>query len=324
MLSAEIKRYKSRFVNNGSSNGERISSVQIAPGIRNNLFPLVSTAERLAGKTDYKKQFIKFASPTNELVSIATLFLSAPTTLTDSKSYLFNATMRDQQGSITGTERKYATGLLHADILAGATSLVVDFETGMGALNVIQAGDKLVMADDATIDFKTVASVVWTGDQAAITLTTGCDYDHLASNTFVGSCIEKTNVKADYSDFAITSTAGVYDNATHPIELNSIGTDEETITLTKGAANAFTVLSDVRGVLPAGDITVDYAPNNPDFSVPLFMLRAAGWSGTWLAGDIISFKIHPCAIPVWQCYMVSAGATQTGTDVTDIRVIAEV
>jgi hypothetical protein len=324
MLSAQIKRYKSRFVNSGNSNGERISNVQISPGIRNNFFPLVSTAERLAGKTDYKKHFIKFASPTNELISIATLFLSAPTTLTDSKSYLFNATQRDQQGDIVGTERKYATGLLHADILAGATSLAVDFETGMGALLVVQAGDKLVMADAATIDFKTVASVVWTGDQAAITLTTGCDYDHLASNTYVGSCIEKTNVAANYDDFAITSVAGTYDDTTYPIELNSIGTDEETITLTKGAANAFTVLSDIRGALPAGDVTVDYEPNNPDFSEPLFMLRAAGWGGTWLAGDIISFKIHPCAIPVWQCYMVSAGATQTGTDITDIRVVAEV
>lgn len=324
MLSSHIKRYKSRLVNSGDTNGERISNNEIQSGVRNNLYPPISAADRAAGVSYPRKHFFKFASPTDEEVAIATFFLGKPTSLTDSKAYFWVGTQRDQQSDITGSERKYATGTLTADIVAGATSLGIDFEPGLVALNIVQAGDKLVITNNSVIDFVTVDTVTPTGDHLDITLTAGCEFDHLAADSYVGSCHVATNVKADYDSFVVTSASGTYDDTTYPVSLSSIGTDEETITITKGTGNVFTVLSDVRGALAAGDTTVDYAPTNPDNLEPLFTLLAAGWGGTWAEGDTITLKIHPCAVAHWINYDVSTGATQTGSDTLPLKVVAEV
>jgi hypothetical protein len=316
LTALEIIALKSRYVNDGATNGERANhATPITSGAVGNYFPAVSPANRVAGLTRYRKVFTHVASADDVVASRITTFLSAPTTLTDTQSFLFAATQRGQQSGITGSERKYATGKLNANISAGATAIVANFETGNGANLVIQAGDVCLIFNGTDYDTELeVASVVWTVDQAAITLVAGCTMDFLAADSYVAAAVRVLDVKPTYSNFVENSVSGTFDDTTYPIVLNNVGTDEQSITITKGAANAFSALSDIWGALASGDRTVDYEPNNPLFSVPYFSLPAAGWGGTWLANETIIFQVHPATVQYWHKLTVTAGATQTGTD----------
>jgi hypothetical protein len=42
----------------------------------------------------------------------------------------------------------------------------------------------------------------------------------------------------------------------------------------------------------------------------LFTLRAAGWGGTWAAGNTITFHLHPSAQGIWLKEVVPAGTEQ--------------
>lgn len=321
----EIKSLKSRYVNNSATNGERANHAPagiITSGAVGNYFPAISPADRLAGVSLYRKVFCHIASADDVVASRVTSFLSAPTTLTDSHSFMFAATQRGQQSGITGSERKYATGALNTSITAGETVLIVDFETGNGANLVMQAGDVCIIFDAAG-NYDTeleVDSVVWTGDQAEVTLVAGCTKNFSSTNSFVAAAVRVLDVKPTYSNFVVTSAAGTYNHAAYPPVLSNIGTDEQTLTFTKlAAANAWSVMSDIHGVLTNLNQTIDYEPNNPLFSVPYESFLAAGFGGTFATNDTIVHQIHPATVQYWHKLVVSAGATQTGTDHVKIR-----
>jgi hypothetical protein len=227
----------------------------------------------------------------------------------DTRAYMIDGTQRDQQSAI-GT-RKYATGSLNTAVGVGETALIVDFEAGQGADDVVQAGDKLAIFEGSTKSLELlVDSVVWTGDQAAITLnaltpTTAS----FSTSAFIGSCIvDTTNINPSFDNVVKSFVGSTYDETTYPVLLNRIATDEQTITLTFINSTEFSVLSDIYGALPNGSVSSDYAPNNANFSLPYLMLQAAGWGGTHTAGESLQLQIHPAALALWIGYEISAGA----------------
>ena len=312
-MSIPLFYYCPKLVTDTSSNGGRMINKQVsftAGGDGN--FSGISADQRANGVTKFIKVFAKIADATKPHIIRSTFFLTKPSLLTDSRSYMIKGTQRDQLGAI-GT-RKYATGVLHTAVTAGDTVLVVDFETGSGADLVVQAGDKIAVKEGVTENTDLyVASVVWTGDQAAITLTTNVRLDFTTA-ALVASCILDTaNVNPSFDNIVKTFSTSTFNETTHPIQTNNLATTEQTITITMTGTTTFSCLSDEKGILATGSTLSDYAPVNADFSLPYFILPAAGWGGTGTVGETMQFQIHPAAVPIWVVQKTSAGVGM-GTD----------
>ena len=316
-----ILYYQPDTVTDTTSNGGRMSNtnqIVASLGGAGNFSP-VTPQQQASGITKYRKVFTKIADASNPTVLTAYAYLSAPSSLTDTRAYIVAGTQRDQQAALG--PRKYATGILHTAVTAGATSLVVDFEAGSGADLVVQAGDIIAIEDGSTQNFGlTVASVTWATDQATITLTTGVLNDFTTSAA-VAACIVGTASANCVVDNVVKSfSTSTYNESL--ITTGNLATDEQTITLTITGATTFSVLSDRHGALAAGSTASDYAPTNATFALPYFTLPAAGWGGTHTVGETLQFQIHPAAIPVWVVQKVSAGAA-SGIDSLPLKVYSE-
>jgi len=304
---ATVTAYQPQNTTNTTVNGGRITAspvVLTANGAGN--FPDVDGNDRANGVSRWRKWFLKALGVTTAANKM--IIAMKPTPNTDTRCYMALGTQRDQQATMSG--RRYASGVLHSNVTATGTVLVVDFESGSAADNVIQTGDKLAVWNDTNKNLElAVSSVVWTGEQAEITLTTGLLNDFVAGAN-VGSCLVITDsVNPSFDNVVKSFTTSTYDETTYPILLDRNATDEETLTFTFTGTTAFSVISDIHGVLPSGDVGADYAPVNPDFALPYLILPAAGWGGSHTAGESMQVQIHPCAVPVWLGYQVTAGAT---------------
>lgn len=60
----------------------------------------------------------------------------------------------------------------------------------------------------------------------------------------------------------------------------------------------------------SGNINTDFAPINPKHNMPYFTLKSSGWSGTWQAGDVVTFYVFTQMIPIW-IYLNLPANTQT-------------
>lgn len=87
----------------------------------------------------------------------------------------------------------------------------------------------------------------------------------------------------------VTSTAGVYDEIEKPVDVNQLGITSEDWTLTFDSAVDFTIVGSVSGTVGQGSVSIDNQPHNPDKSAPYWSLPSGGFSGTFLAGDTITF-----------------------------------
>jgi len=325
ILTSELKLYKSEIISNTATNGGRMSANEVPDNIKNNIFPDVTEAQRVAGLTDYRKVFYKVADTENGTLNNARAWLQGVTPGA-SRIVLLAGTQIDTQGGFTGTERLYGPGTLNADVLAGATTLVVDAEAGAAADVIFQDGDLLYIDDGSSNEFATIAvgGVAWAGDQATITLAAGLINGYLAATpTTINSIIEQASVATSFDGWTVTSASGTYDEVTNPPELDNIGTVEQNWNLTFTSATAFTVNGDTLGNVGTGDIASDFIPVNPDFSVPYFTLRAAGFGGTWSAGETIQFATHPAALPLWLKRIIPAGAGSAPSDSTIIAISGE-
>ncbi len=130
----------------------------------------------------------------------------------------------------------------------------------------------------------------------------------VASGARVSSIYEAGDIECTMTGWTETSASGTYDESAHPPVLDNIGTIEQTWTLTFTDATHFSVSGDTVGSVGSGDTSTDFAPQNSDFSKPYFTLEAAGWGGTWTAGDTVVFTTHPAAIALWEKRVVPAGA----------------
>lgn len=307
-MTALITLYQPQNVSLASSNGGRMTAnpVVLTGGGSGN-FPYIDEDVRAAGATWHRKLFAKVLNVTTSATKA--IIVMKKTASADTRAYMIAGTQRDQQSAI-GT-RKYATGNLNTAVGSAETALIVDFEVGQGAANVVQAGDKLAIFEGATKSLELlVDSVVWTGNQAAITLnaltpTTAS----FSTSAFVGSCIvDTTNINPRFDNVVKSFVGSTYDETTYPILLDRVATDEQTITITFINATQFSVLSDIHGALPNGSVSADYIPNNANFSLPYLTLQSAGWGGTHTAGESLQLQIHPAAVAVWIGYVISAGA----------------
>lgn len=316
IIASELKLYQSAIVTNDTTNGGRLSSNEIVDGQANNLFPNITETQRLAGLSLTRKAFYKVANDADTVGNETKLYIQ-DITPAGTSAVLYAATQRDTAADLTGSERKYGAGRLNANVSSAATIIVVDAELNNGANLIFQAGDKIYITDGTNGEVATIAAggVAWSVDQATLTLDAGLLNSYaVATPTTVSSCFEAGTVQATVDNWVETSTAGTYDETGSALVLDSIGSVEQTWTVTFSDATNFSVVGDTLGSVGSGTVGVDFTPSNPDFTKPYFTLLAAGFGGTWAVGETIVFQTHPAAVPIWCDLVVPVGTAGFGGD----------
>lgn len=310
---SELIWRKPQEVSNNATNGGRMTHLVNPSGVKNNTFPDVPQAERTAGSIVYRKVFIHVAND-DDLTFIAPKVFVETRTPGDDNVTFIPTTQRSRQSAITGSEQKYGAGLLYSTVNAGATSIQVAVEDA--ALAIFANGMKIRVSDKSSIggagneEYVTVSGAPsYAGNVATLTVTPALANGYALTATKVASVYEPGDVKASYTGFAKSSTAGTYDIANYPILLDHIASVQQDWTLTFTSATTFTVSGDELGSVGTGNTTSGVSPTNANYSKPYFTLQAAGFGGTYTAGDTIAFSTSPACVPLMYRRQVPAGAS---------------
>lgn len=319
ILQSELKLYRAEVVNDTGTNGGIMSINEAASGVANNLFPDVTEAERSSGVIRYRKGFYKVANDADLGLSSPRVFIPFNTDAND-MVVMFAGTQDNIQSAFDPTTAsvpdQYGCGQLNANISAAATSLVVAVEDWTNAV-IFRIGDNVRISDQATVggagneEFVTLDSVTPAGNLITLTWTGGLTNGYTAASTKVSSVYEPTGpiqATADAS-YTVTSASGTYNEGGFPVEGDNIGGVYDDWTLTFTSATAFDCVGTNSGAVGSGAIGSDFQPTNGDFAVPYFILRTAGWGGTWATNDTLQFTTQPAAVPLWFKQVVPAGAS---------------
>lgn len=313
IVASELKWYKSQTVTNNNANGGKLSHLPIVTGVRNNVFPDVSEAERTSGITRYRKLFMKVDNASNYVLVNNRVHLKTITPADDFVS-IFAGTQTDTQNDIvTPTEK--GVGNLYTSVSAGENEIQVLVENA--SMNIFTTGDTIWVSNGNTEEYHANVTVSKTDGVYTIILDTGDQFSesYANSNTRVASCLEYAEVKTVLSDFNVSSSAGTYNS--NGIEIDNIGGIEETWTINFTSSVNFSCSGTEIGSVGTGHIGSDFSPNNPNFTRPYFTLASASFSGTWVDGDTIVFRTTPAAVPIWFKQVVPpAAASYSGNNFT--------
>ena len=308
ITSSQLKFYRAQINADGASNGGLLTNLLLIDNAKNNLFPDVPQSERVAGSTKYRKAFIKVDSLDNSPLLDPKVFIETPSPGNDVVS-IFPGTETDTEALLAGSERLYGAGFLTANVSAGVTSFTVQTE---GAAYVhFQSGDTVRLSDKTSVidsthaeEYLTIATngVSWSGSLATLTVTTPVLNSYTSpATTKVSSCMTTVSqLQATVDSISDTAANGNTDIVYKPTVLNNSAISQ-TWTLTFNSATAYTCTGNTLGLLAGSAlISTTYAPANPGFSgYSYFSIPAAFFTGTFTAGDTITFKTHPAVIPIW-------------------------
>lgn len=322
--SNEIIVRRSANVSATAANGGRMiaSNTALISGVKNNIWPDVNESERTNGSTLYRKVFMHIANDDDLTLVQARAFIETPTPGDDSVT-MFPGTFTDTQANITGTERKYGCGYLNANAAIGANTIQVLTEGA--SLGIFVVGDKIRISDKASVSAAvgneqvlTIAAggISYAGNIATLTTVETLNFGFAASNTRVASMLQAGDVKGTVASFTKTSASGTTDTVGAPITVDSISGIEQNWTITFTSGTAFSCSGDTVGAVGSGNVSSSFQPTNSNFAKPYFVIPAAFWGGSFLAGDTVTFTTHPCAIPLWLRRDIPVGANSlTGNSV---------
>lgn len=310
-----------------AANGGRHSQTQNISGVKNNLFPDASAAQRTAGVEHWRKAFILIKNADNLPLVDPKISIESGTP-GDSHVLLYPGTWTDTEATRTG--RPYGYGTLTAAATAGDTAITVTTEADFSGLTdtPFQVGD-LIRVDarpDVTAEglseYAEIAAVTYTADSLAITLAAGLvnGYD---AGVHVASAIEPGDLAATITDKGVTGGV-TYDDTAYPILVPQIGGIYQTwtVTITSAATGAISIVGDAVGAVGTGSTGVDLSPANPAGGT-YFTLAADGWGGTPADGDTLVFTTVPAGCALWYHRVVPAGAEAISSDPVSVCVEGE-
>jgi hypothetical protein len=295
-----------------AENGGRFST-KAAPQLIEKNYPISPPHQDV-----FLKRFVFNESETSVDLAIS---LSIPATTSNAIAFLAEATQRDFQSDLSPS-RYYTIGLLSGAVLIDATTLIVEFPLGSADFDVVMAGDKLLLqspvSDNAhtteTHEIVEVDSVVWTDDSAEITLVTGIEFAWDDQST-VSSCVICNDVVSKVDNVVQTNCS----ISSGLIELTYQATIEQTLTFTFTNSTDFTVISDVLGTMPTGDIASLYAPNNPATGTPYLSILPEVWVST-TTGATLVLQTHSSAAPVWTLVRAYPAAAASYAHLADLAI----
>ena len=306
-----------------AQNGGRMSTTAITSGVKNNIFPDVSQAQRTAGITQFRKAFVHVASASNIELLDGRVFISQVTPADDWVT-IHLGTQTDTEDQITG--RAYGAAPLVTDAEATDQVLLVAMEwlPAASALEPFQAGDVLRISDGVNEEWHEIDSVVAdsSNDFLEVTLVGQLAHAFDSDDTLVSSCIEAASVLASISDVVVTSATGGTLNSASLVAHNK-GATHDTITLTFTSATAFSAAGLIAGSLGNGTRSADFSPTNSGTASAYFTIPSTAWGGTFAAGNTVVFTLNPASIPIWYRREVPAGAGSLANDSVVVSVYGE-
>ena len=312
MENTDLILYKSVIVSDAGANGGRMSYTQVTSGILNNLFPNVSQSERTDGATKYRKFFFKNKNAAGETAANSRIWISKRSTGGD-YFRLKAGTNTDIQSAADDYTNWLGSGYLYNAVGTDATRMDVVFDTSNGVYNssLIRISDNSGKEEFLTV--KGSGGISWNGSIATILTTTCFRSGYPASQDVLISAV------IDFGDLVASSdnwveSREIYNQSSYPVEVNNVGTIEESWTLTFSNGTAFTVSGANTGLISGGVIGSDYSPVNSNVGTGdyYFVIRAAGW-GVPQIGDTVTFQTHAAASSFW-CKEVVPALTASRTN----------
>jgi len=313
ITSDELKLYRSLYVNDAVTNGGRIGTTQMTSGAMNNLFRNVPSSELLSGIELYRKFFIKNDNAVDIRLENPKIWIG---NISSGEDYftIAEGTDTDNQGVADDYPDWYGCGILDHNINSGETSIDVQFKQGYG----LPEGCGLIFYDGVNrAEAYMSGSPTWNGSLATITLLEGITYSYLKDETIVSGVLELNTLQTSLTNWVESSGEGVFDETSFPLVLYNIGTISESWTITFQDSTNFEVTGAVIGSLGLGSINVNFMPINGQSYY--FKLNKSGWSGTWLAGDTITFKTVHAAQGIWVKEDVPAGCNSQSNNMFELK-----
>lgn len=329
IVSSEIQWFNPAMVSDTTpaNNGGRPSQTQNVSGVKNNLFPDVSAAQRAAGAEHWRKVFVQVKNAANLPLVDPKISIERGTP-GDSHVLLYPGTWTDTQATRTG--RPYGYGTLASAVAAEAAEITVTTEADFSGLTdkPFQAGDiiRIDARSDVTqtglSEYAEIDAVLYDGDELTITLTTGL-VNGYAAGVHVASVIEPGDLTAAVTGKAVTGGV-TYDDTAYPVVVPQVGGIYQTwtVTITNHATGALAIVGDTVGSVGTGSTGVDLSPANPKGGT-YFTLEADGWGGTAGTGDTLVFTTVPAGCALWYHRVVPAGAEAISSDPVSVCVEGE-
>ena len=313
---SQIKFYKSLYVNDTDYNGGRIGTEQIVDSSMDNLFRNIQSEERISGIDLYRKFFIKNENPSDIVLqnirsSIANVNVSG-----DYFQFAIG-TDDDYQGDAKNYTDWYGVGILVAEIIEGDSSFAIDFKQASGL-----PSDCLVSISDgiqASI-LPMIGDPIWDGLQASVLISGEVPFT-FAAGSIVSAVIELDDLTPLVANWTEISSGGTYNESVYPLSVFNIGAISESWTLVFTSPTAFTVTGAVIGSVGSGTISGDFNPING--ASYYFRLLSAGWGGSWVLGDTITWTTRHAARSLWVKESVPAGANVVDNNLCQINFKAE-
>lgn len=316
ILKSEIKFFKSMVVSDASNNGGHRSDNQITSGSSQNIWPNIYSAERNAGSTKHRFVYICNHNANKETAFNVKIWLDSDSTAGDYISF-FQASQGMTQGDITGSEEKYACLVLATNIPIGGNTFVGNVANAALASSFLD-GDTFRISDKAdpeavsgNEEYVTISgSPVVSGTQVTITFTpvTANAYT-VAAGTRGAKVLELSEVVADFGTIIKSSAAGTFDDVNYPPQMDNIGTVQDILTFTFSNATQFTCVSTRYGSLGAGDISTQFAPNNPRCSRPYITIPVGFFTGTWAQNDTLTIPTLDASVNICEKRVLPAGTS---------------
>ena len=208
----DIKWKKSVTVTDTAANGGRKSNTEISTGVRHNLFPRVTKAQRTAGLTRYRKEFWCNENASDDAASGVLVYGEFPSNAGD-RFYLGEGTQTDTQGDLdtyapvligvgqletvlSGGETEVSLTMENSDFEfpnGGTLHLTNKFKTGETIATGVNIGDS-VEYNDGTSEWEKISATsdvdypkgIYVGSNTVLTVegTTNEEWLDLADNAY--------------------------------------------------------------------------------------------------------------------------------------------
>lgn len=258
LTASDIKFYKSEVVTDSSSNGGRKSRTEVISGARHSLFPRVSKAQRTAGLTRYRKEFMSNLNADDDPAYDPLYFQEMKSNGGDS-FLIAKGTHTDIQATLaTGNYTWVGVGILKVALDGGESSISLTMEdtnaefinggiihlsskflTGQTIASGVRAGDSVQYSVDtwlkiAQTDDITYPKGIYIGNDMVMTLHGSAEEEwiQLAEKETVGEVIATGNGSTTNLplDTLINVTNGVCtQEGSLPVVTATIGAVEKTV-----------------------------------------------------------------------------------------------
>jgi len=295
------------------SNGGRMTATSIPNNVKNNLWPDVPHAERVAGSTKHMKVFVHVANDDSLALIRPRFFVESPTP-GDDAIVIFPGTHTDTQSGIAPS-RVFGAGRLAVSVIGGASSIQVNTEGA--SLDYFKPGDLIRISNKATVDavpgtveYATIAGggVSYVGNTATLTLTAPLVNAYNNANTRVASVYEPADIVGAYENVGGSMGSGTFSPASNNLRVHGIGGVYDDWTITFLSATSFTCAGTTTGSVGTGNTSSNFSPANGSLGRPYFTLNSACWGGSFIAGNTVTFRTLPAAVPLWYRRVIPANA----------------